>query len=75
MKIVAIYCRVSTDNQETEGTSLQTQLEACRDYCQNKGYDVTHRFSEAYSGLTLERPKLNELRELVRNEQIDVLVV
>jgi len=30
----AIYCRVSTDNQEREGTSLQTQLEACRDYCQ-----------------------------------------
>ncbi len=25
----AIYCRVSTDNQEAEGTSLQTQLEAC----------------------------------------------
>jgi len=25
----AIYCRVSTDNQEREGTSLQTQLESC----------------------------------------------
>ena len=23
----AIYCRVSTDNQEREGTSLQTQLD------------------------------------------------
>jgi len=75
MKIAAIYCRVSTDNQETEGTSLQTQLEACLKYCQDKGYDVRYRFSEAYSGLTLERPKLNGLRELVRNEQIDVVVV
>ncbi len=28
MKTAAIYCRVSTDNQEAEGTSLQTQLEA-----------------------------------------------
>ncbi len=27
MKTVAIYCRVSTDNQETESTSLQTQLD------------------------------------------------
>ncbi len=69
----AIYCRVSTDNQESEGTSLQTQLEACRNYCQDKGYDVAYRFSEAYSGLTLERAKLNELRDLVRNEQIDVV--
>jgi site-specific DNA recombinase len=75
MKTAVIYCRVSTDNQETEGTSLQTQLEACLKYCQDKGYDVAYRFSEAYSGLTLERPKLNELRELVRNEQIDVVVV
>ena len=70
-----IYCRVSTDNQEQEGTSLQTQLEACREYCQGKGYDVDYQYSEAYSGLTLDRPQLNELRELVRNEQIDVVVV
>ena len=75
MKTAAIYCRVSTDNQETEGTSLQTQLEACRNYCHDKDHDVAYRFSEAYSGLTLERPKLNELRELIRNEQIDLVVV
>ena len=62
----AIYCRVSTEDQEKEGTSLQTQIEACRNYCQDKGYDIAYRFREAYSGLTLERPKLNELRELVR---------
>jgi len=36
---------------------------------------VAYRFSEAYSGLTLERPKLNELRELIRNQHIDVLVI
>jgi site-specific DNA recombinase len=71
----AIYCRVSTEDQEREGTSLQTQLEACLRYCQNKGYNVAYRFSEAHSGLTLERPKLNELRELVRAGDIDVIVV
>ena len=71
----ALYCRVSTDNQESEGTSLQTQLEACREYCQGKGYEVAYRISEAYSGLTLDRPKLNELRELVRSGDLDVVVV
>jgi len=25
-----IYCRVSTEGQEQDGTSLQTQLEACQ---------------------------------------------
>ena len=71
----AIYYRVSTDNQEREGTSLETQLEACLKYCNDKGYDVAYRFSEAYSGLTLDRPKLNELRELLRAGEIDVIVV
>lgn len=71
----AIYCRVSTEDQEREGTSLQTQLEACLNYCQGKGYDVSNRFSEVYSGLSLERPKLSELRELVRDGDIDVVVV
>ena len=74
MKTAALYCRVSTEDQEKEGTSLQTQLGACRNYCRDKGYDVSYRFSEAYSGLTLERPKLNGLRELVRTEAIDVVV-
>ena len=74
MTTAGIYCRVSTDNQEREGTSLQTQLEACLKHCQTKGYTVSYSFSEAYSGLTLERPKLGELRELARNESVDVIV-
>lgn len=74
MKIAAIYCRVSTEDQEKEGTSLDTQLEACLKYCHDKSYDVAYCFSETYSGQMLERPKLNELRELVRNEQIDIIV-
>ena len=75
MKTAAIYPRVSSDKQESEGTSLQTQLEACLKYCQDKGYNLAYRFSETYSGLTLDRPKLNELRELIRNEQIDVVII
>lgn len=71
----ATYCRVSTEDQEKEGTSLQTQLEACLDYCQGKGYSVVHQFSEAYSGLTLDRPKLNKLRDLIRTGDIDVIVI
>ena len=71
----AIYCRVSTEDQEREGTSVQTQLEACLAYCEQKGYEIARRFTETYSGLTLERPKLTELRDLIRANDIDVLVV
>lgn len=71
----AIYCRVSTEDQEKEGTSLITQMEACVKYCQEKGYEITRKFSEAYSGLSLDRPRLNELRELVRSDDFDIVVV
>jgi len=71
----AIYCRVSTEDQEREGTSLKTQLEACLAYCDQKKYQVARRFSETYSGLSLERPKLNELRDLIRANEIDIVVV
>ena len=54
----AIYCRVSTEGQEQDGTSLQTQLEACQKYCQWKGYEVVYQLIEAWLGLSLERPKL-----------------
>lgn len=75
MKDAAIYCRVSTDNQESEGTSLKTQLEACLDYCVRKEYQVAYRFSESYSGLTLDRPRLNELMDLIRAGEVDILVI
>ena len=71
----AIYCRVSTEGQEQEGTSLQTQLEACQKYCQLKGYEVAYQLSEAWSGLSLERTKLAELREMICSESIDCVVV
>jgi len=71
----AVYCRVSSEEQEREGTSLQTQLEAGLKYCQDKGYNIAYQFTEAWSGLTLDRPKLNELCELIRASDIDVVVV
>ena len=71
----AIYCRVSTDDQDKEGTSLQTQLDACLKYCQDKGYHIARKFTETYSGLTLDRPQLTQLRDLVRSAQLDVIVI
>jgi len=47
MMKVAIYCRVSTEGQEQDGTSLQTQLEACPRYCQVQRHEVGHELSEA----------------------------
>lgn len=71
----AIYNRVSGEDQEKHGTSLDTQAEACLKYCREKGYQVAHHFKGVESGLTITRPMLNELREHVRAGDIDVVVV
>jgi site-specific DNA recombinase len=73
----AIYCRVSTEEQGREGTSLDSQREACLSKAHRAGYDVPGEliFRETYSGLALERPRLNELRELVRAGGVDVIIV
>ena len=53
----SIYCRVSTEGQEQDGTSLQTQMEACRNYCQSRGYEVGYELSEAWSTRNEQAPE------------------
>lgn len=73
----AIYCRVSTEEQGREGTSLDSQLEACLSKAHELGCEVPQEliFRETYSGLQLERPELTKLRELIRNGAIDQLII
>ncbi len=75
MKAV-IYCRVSTEDQEREGTSLQSQLDACLKLARERDYEVPEGFTimETYSGLSLDRPRLNEMRQWVRDKAVDVVI-
>ncbi len=73
----AIYCRVSTEDQEREGTSLQSQLDACKKMSQEKGYVIEekHIIREVYSGLTLLRPDLAKLRGWLDNKEVDAVII
>ena len=75
--IAGIYCRVSTEDQAREGTSLDTQLEACLLKAREAGYEVSDEliFRESFSGLTLQRPRLSELRAKANSGEIDALIV
>ncbi|MEK7848499.1 MAG: recombinase family protein [Chloroflexota bacterium] len=77
MSKVVVYLRVSTENQEAEGTSLETQERAClakaRELAQPGDEVVVLR--EVYSGLSLERPELSKLRDWVRAGQVRAVVV
>lgn len=72
----AIYCRVSSEGQEREGSSLESQQEACLRKAKELGYQVDDGFliRETWSGLVLDRPKLSQLREWVTNRRIDACI-
>ena len=70
----ALYSRVSTDLQEKDQT-IQSQIEALRDYAQDNGFEVVAEFEdEGYSGATLERPGLDRLRDALRSREFDVVL-
>ncbi len=57
-----IYCRVSTEEQATEGYSLLAQEEACRIFATRHGYHVDRVFVEpGASAKTVNRPALQQL--------------
>jgi site-specific DNA recombinase len=56
-----IYTRVSTDEQAERGTSLKSQLVACREYAERHGFNVIGEYLDDYSGGTLDRPEFNKL--------------
>ena len=47
IKKVAIYCRVSTQEQAEEGYSLEEQQRLIREYCQQKNYEVAMVYEDA----------------------------
>jgi len=58
-----LYARVSTEDQ-AKNYSIPSQLEAMRKFASEKGFEATIEFiDEGISGVILDRPALNELRE------------
>ena len=75
-KRAVIYARVSTDGQETDGTSLETQTDACLELARSQGYDVPDEclVREQYTGSTLRRSGLERVREMVESGLVEAVV-
>jgi site-specific DNA recombinase len=71
-QLAAIYARVSTKEQNDQGYSIPTQLEACLALAEREGYLVPpeYIFKDDYTGRSLNRPELPKLRALVRSQSI-----
>jgi len=59
---VAIYARVSSQEQATEGVSIEAQIAALKDYARSQGWQVADEYIDGgYSGGTDERPAFRRL--------------
>jgi len=76
MKDCYIYIRVSTDDQATEGFSLDNQKRACLDYAKMNGYHVKRVFTDdGKSARTTDRPAFQELLKNVKETPVEAVVV
>lgn len=66
---VALYCRVSRDGQDPEN-----QLRILRKWAQDQGYQVAFELSDVATGAR-RREHLDEVMDLARRRQIDMLAV
>jgi len=73
---VAIYTRVSTEDQAREGTSLEVQQESLLDFAHKSNHEVYKIYcDEGISGYVLERPQLQRLLNDAKNKKFDMVLV
>lgn len=67
MKKVFLYVRVSTQEQASEGYSIDEQIDRLNTYCKAMDWTVIKSYVDAgYSGATIERPALIEMVEDIK---------
>lgn len=76
-RYIALYCRVSTDEQAREGVSLQEQEERLKAYCKAMGWNVEPVLfiDDGYSAKDMSRPQLEKLIKQVKENSISRVMV
>lgn len=73
---VAIYVRVSTQEQAKEGFSIPGQLESLRAFCKSQNWEIVEEYKEeGKSAKDLERPKMQEMMRDIKRDKIDLVLV
>ncbi|MBS4026034.1 MAG: recombinase family protein [Clostridia bacterium] len=77
LKSIALYCRVSTDEQAREGVSLDEQQERLKAYCRAMNWTTPPLLfiDDGYSAKSIERPALTKLLSAIRAEQVSKVMV
>ena len=77
MRKVGLYLRVSTQEQAERGWSIEGQYTELRKFCEgHEEWKVVRVLRDpGYTAANLERPGIQQLLELIRTGQLDVVVV
>lgn len=67
---VAIYCRVSTEEQDAD-----KQEYACLEYCKRNNFEVYKVYKDVISGTTSSRPEFNQMLEDMRQMKFNAIMV
>ena len=74
--MVALYVRVSTQEQKEHGYSIDEQTERLKSYCKALGYKSPKVYNDAgFSGAKLDRPALQSLIRDVKSHKIEKVFV
>jgi len=67
---VAIYCRVSTEEQDAD-----KQEQSCRRYCESQGFEIFRVYKDVISGKETSRPEFNQLLTDMRLWKFNCIMV
>ena len=74
--IVAIYPRVSTQEQAMNGHSIDEQIERMKKYCEAMGWTIYNTYTDAgFSGANTDRPGLQRMIRDIKAGKIDKVLV
>jgi site-specific DNA recombinase len=74
-KLIATYYRVSTSTQEDNQT-IQTQISAVKDFAVKNGYKIVQEYADdGWSGDSLARPSLDQLRVDARKKMWEAVLI
>ena len=72
---VALYIRVSTDEQALHGDSIETQRDALTSYAKNNNMDIVDYYiDEGYTATNIKRPNLERLLNDVEAGLLDTIL-
>ena len=73
---VAIYIRVSTEDQAAEGYSISAQKERLEAFCKSQEWTITEYYiEEGQSAKSMDRPELQRLITDVKGGNLDIVLV